>query len=129
MFNLKFFETSKYYSLKKSTYINLRGIGIIGQLISINLVYFIFGFKFNFIASNFIVFIGIISNFYLIYFYQKTQLSDRSALVFLVIDIFQLGGLLYLTGGIVNPFAIFLLIPSVFASANLGFKTNILLFV
>ena len=126
---MRFFETSKYYSLKKSTYINLRWIGIIGQLISINFVYFIFGFEFDFIASNAIVFFGVISNFYLIYFYQKTQLSDRSALVFLIIDIFQLGGLLYLTGGIVNPFSIFLLIPSVFASTNLGLRTNLLLHI
>ena len=37
---MKFFETSKYFSLKKSTYITLRWIGIIGQLISINLVIF-----------------------------------------------------------------------------------------
>ena len=37
---MKFFETSKYYTLKKSTYISLRWIGIIGQLISINIVYF-----------------------------------------------------------------------------------------
>ena len=129
MFNMKFFETSKYYSLKKSTYINLRWIGIIGQLISINFVYFVFGFEFDFIASNFVVFLGIISNFYLIYFYQKTQLSDRSALVFLTLDIFQLGGLLYLTGGIVNPFSIFILIPSVFASTNLGLRTNLLLHI
>ena len=126
---MKFFETSKYYSLKKSTYINLRWIGIIGQLISINFVYFVFGFEFDFIASNFVVFLGIISNFYLIYFYQKTQLSDRSALVFLTLDIFQLGGLLYLTGGIVNPFSIFILIPSVFASTNLGLRTNLLLHI
>ena len=37
---MKFFETSKYFSLKKSTYITLRWIGIIGQLISIHLVIF-----------------------------------------------------------------------------------------
>ena len=29
---MKFFETSKYYTLKKSTYIFLRWIGIFGQL-------------------------------------------------------------------------------------------------
>ena len=63
---MKFFETSKYYSLKKSTYITLRWIGIIGQLISINFVYFylilnlILLFKLNY-------FIGILSNLYLIY--------------------------------------------------------------
>ena len=100
---MKFFETSKYYTLKKSTYITLRWIGIIGQLISINLVYFYFNFEFNFINSNIIVLVGALSNFYLIFVYKKTQLSDRSALFFLLIDIFQLGSLIYLTGGIVNP--------------------------
>jgi len=124
---MKFFETSKYYTLKKSTYIFLRWIGIIGQLISINIVYFYFDFKFDFLIANFVVFLGIISNIYLIFIYPKTQLSDRSALVFLIIDIIQLGSLIYLTGGITNPFVIFLLIPSVFASSNLGLRTNFLL--
>ena len=126
---MKFFETSKYYSLKKSIYINLRWIGIIGQIISIYFVYFYLQFRFEFIYSNIIIFLGILSNIYLIFIYKKTQLSERSALVFLLIDIFQLGGLIYLTGGIVNPFIIFLLIPSVFASSNLSFKTNILIVI
>ena len=124
---MKFFETSKFYSLKKSTYINLRWIGIIGQLFSVNLVYFYFNFDFDFLICNVVIFLGIISNFFLIFIYKKTQLSDRSALIFLIIDIIQLGILIYLTGGISNPFSIFLLIPSVFASSNLGLRTNLLL--
>ena len=124
---MKFFETSKYYSLKKSTYISLRWIGIIGQLISVNFIYFYFGFDFDFISANITIFFGILSNFYLIFIYAKSQLSDRSSLIFLLTDIFQLGVLIYLTGGIVNPFIIFLIIPSVFASSNLGLRTNVLL--
>ena len=126
---MKFFETSKYHSFKKSTYIALRWIGILGQLISVNFVYFFLNFKFDFIISNLIIFLGILSNLYLTFIYKKTQLSDRSAFIFLVIDILQLGILLYLTGGIVNPFIIFLLIPSVFSSSNLSFRTNTLLVV
>ncbi|MBD1134832.1 ActS/PrrB/RegB family redox-sensitive histidine kinase [Pelagibacterales bacterium SAG-MED47] len=124
---MKFFETSKYYSLKKSTYITLRWIGVIGQFISVNFIYFYFGFEFDFISANITILIGIITNLYLIFIYDKTQLSDRSSLIFLLIDIFQLGVLIYLTGGIVNPFVIFLIIPSVFASSNLGLRTNVLL--
>ena len=124
---MKFFETSKQYSLKKSIYINLRWIGIIGQLISVNLVYFYFDFEFDFVSANLIIFIGIISNFYLIFLYQKTQMTDRSAFIHLIIDIIQLSGLIYFTGGIKNPFIIFLIIPSIFASSNLGFKTNSIL--
>ena len=124
---MKFFETSKHYSFKKSIYISLRWIGIAGQLIAVNFVYFFLNFDFNCFASNIIIFFGILSNLYLIFIYRKTQLSDRSAFLFLVIDILQLGGLLYLTGGVTNPFVIFLLIPSVFSSSNLSFKTNSLL--
>ncbi len=122
---MKFFETSKYHTLKKSTYISLRWIAIIGQLLTIYLVYFYFNFDFDFYYSNIIILFGILSNIYLVKVYKKTQLSERSALIFLMIDIFQLGSLVYLTGGIVNPFVIFLLIPSVFASSNLGFRTNL----
>tara|TARA_B100000902_G_scaffold353380_1_gene364780 strand:- start:219 stop:1499 length:1281 start_codon:yes stop_codon:yes gene_type:complete len=124
---MKFFETSKHYSFKKSTYITLRWIGIVGQLISVNFTYFFLNFEFDYVTSNLAIFLGILSNLYLIFIYQKTQLSDRSAFLFLVIDIMQLTILIYLTGGIVNPFVIFLLIPSIFSSSNLSFKTNSLL--
>ena len=124
---MKFFETSKYHTFKKSTYISLRWIGIVGQLIAVNTVFFFLNFDFDFLSANLVILIGILSNLFLIFIYKKTQLSDRSALIFLVIDIFQLGILLYLTGGVSNPFVIFLLIPSVFSSSNLSFKTNSLL--
>ena len=124
---MKFFETSKNHFFKKSTYISLRWIGILGQLISVNFVYFFLNFKFDFITSNLINLLDILSYLFLIFIYKKTQLSERSAFIFLVIDILQLGVLLYLTGGVTNPFVIFLLIPSIFSSSNLSYKTNFLL--
>jgi two-component system, sensor histidine kinase RegB len=124
---MKFFETSKYFSLKKSTYINLRWIAILGQLITINFVFFYLDFGFNYALTSVVIFIGALSNLYLIYFYQKTQLSDRTASVFLLTDILQLSCLIFLTGGIANPFSIFLIIPTIFSSSNLGLKNNALL--
>ena len=126
---MKFFETSKYHSFKKSTYITLRWIGITGQLIAVNFVYLFLNSSFDFITSNLVIFFGILSNLYLIFIYKKTQLSDRSAFIFLLIDILQLGVLLYLSGGITNPFVIFILIPSVFSSSNLSLRTNTLLVI
>ena len=105
---MKFFETSKYHFFKKSTYINLRWIGILGQFITVNFVYFFLNFNFDFIICNFVIFLGTLSNLFLFFIYKKTQLSDRSAFIFLVIDILQLGALLYLTGGVTNPFVILL---------------------
>jgi two-component system sensor histidine kinase RegB len=126
---MKFFETSKYFSLKKSTYINLRWIAIGGQLITINLIYFIFNFKSNIILENTIILIGILTNFYLIYINKNTQLLDKTAFFFLLIDILQLSCLIYLTGGVANPFSIFLIIPTIFSSSNLGLKSNLLLVI
>ena len=126
---MKFFETSKYFSLKKSTYINLRWIAIIGQLITVNSVYFIFNFEFNFILTNSVILVGILSNLYLIYINQKTQLLDKTAFLFLLVDIFQLSSLIYLTGGIINPFSIFLIIPAIFSSSNIGLRSNLLLVI
>jgi len=124
---MKFFETSKYFSLKKSTYINLRWIAIIGQLVTVNLTYFIFDIKFDLILENSIILTGILSNLYLIYINKNTQLLDKAAFHFLLIDILQLSCLIYLTGGIVNPFSIFLIIPTIFSSSNLGLRSNLLL--
>ena len=124
---MKFFKTSKAYYLNKSTYINLRWIAIIGQFITINSVKFIFNFEFNYLLANFVIFLGALSNLYLIYFYNKTQISNRASFNFLSIDIIQLSYLLYLSGGVLNPFSIFLLIPSVFSSSNLDIRTNLTL--
>ncbi len=121
-------DTSETYALNKNTYINLRWIGIIGQFITINAVSFILKFEFNYILANLVVFCGALSNLALVYFYkEKILLSEKSSFYFLFLDIFQLSFLLYLTGGTINPFSIFLLIPSIFASASLNLKTNILL--
>jgi len=126
---MEFENTSKTYYLNKLTYVNLRWIAIIGQFITINSVKFIFEFEFNFILANIIVFLGAVSNLFLIYFFKKTQLSNKVSFNFLIIDIFQLSFLLYLTGGTINPFSIFLIIPSIFASNSLNLKTNILLII
>ena len=120
-------SVSKIYSLNKSTYINLRWIGIIGQFLTINVVYFLFKFDFNFYLTNLIIFLGILSNLTLIYFYQKNILSNRASFIFLFIDILQLSTLIFLTGGILNPFSIFLIIPSVFSSSNLELKASLTL--
>ena len=122
-------SNSKSSYLNKITYVNLRWIGVIGQFITINAVAFLFKFEFNFLLANIIVFLGALSNIFLFYFFKKNQLQEKISLTFLTLDIVQLSFLLYLTGGIINPFSIFLIIPSIFASNSLSIKTNILLII
>ena len=122
-------SNSKSSHLNKITYVNLRWIGVIGQFITINAVAFLFKFEFNFLLANIIVLIGALSNIFLFYFFKKNQLQEKISLTFLTLDIIQLSFLLYLTGGTINPFSIFLIIPSIFASNSLSIKTNILLII
>ena len=124
---MEFLNNSKNYSLNRKTYINLRWIAIIGQFTAINLATFFFKYEFSFIKANLVVLIGAISNIYLISFYVKNLLSNRTAFNFLIIDILQLTFLFYFTGGVLNPFIIFFIIPSVFASLSLEKKTNYIL--
>ena len=122
-------SNSKSSYLNKITYVNLRWIGVIGQFITINAVAFLFKFEFNFLLANIIVLIGALSNIFLFYFFKKNQLQEKISLTFLTLDIIQLSFLLYLTGGTINPFSIFLIIPSIFASNSLSIRTNILLII
>ena len=118
-------SVSKIYTLNKTTYINLRWIAILGQFFTVNIVKFIFNFEFDIITINTVIVLGVISNLVLAYFYQKNILSNRASFTFLFIDILQLSLILYFSGGVLNPFSIFLLIPSVFSSSNLSFKTSL----
>ncbi len=122
-------SNSKSSSINKITYVNLRWIGVIGQFITINVVAFLFKFEFNFLLANIIVLVGALSNIFLFYFFKKNQLQEKISLTFLILDIIQLSFLLYLTGGTINPFSIFLIIPGIFASNSLSIRANILLII
>ena len=118
-------SVSKIYTLNKTTYINLRWIAILGQFFTVNVVKYVFNFEFDILTVNIIIALGVISNLVLVYFYQKNILSNRASFSFLLIDIIQLSLILYFSGGVINPFSIFLIIPSVFSSSNLSFKTSL----
>ena len=126
---MDFEKSSEYYSLNKLIYINLRWIAIIGQFLTINSVKFIFDFEFDYIFANIVIAVGIFSNLYLIYFNNTNLLKNNTSFIFLTIDIILLAILLYLTGGVLNPFSVFLLIPSVFGSTRLSIKISLALVV
>ncbi len=126
---MKFFETSKQYSLNKSTYVNLRWIAYIGQLITIILVQFFFKFNFNYFICIFVVLWGIITNLFLHFKIKDNLLNNNLSTFYLSFDILQIGVLIFLTGGITNPFIFLIIIPAVFSSQYLHFLSSIILVV
>ena len=124
------FEPSKDFHLDKKTFLNLRWIALFGQLFAIIFVKFVLGFHFpSYFYCLLIVGLGILTNLYLQFNLQKNQLNNFLSTVFLSYDIIQLGSLLYLTGGITNPFIFLIVIPSVFSSKYLNLKSTITLVI
>ena len=94
----EFFKSKGAIQLDKKTLVTLRWMAVIGQFITISIVYFIFEFKFPFYLCLVAIFIGATTNIYLQFYFMENQLNNFSSTFFLFYDLFQLGALLYLTG-------------------------------
>ena len=121
------FRLRENLNLDKKTLVILRWIAIIGQLTAINLVYFYLKLDFPVLLAHIILFFGLATNLYLQFGIKSTILKDFNASIFLIYDLFQLTGLLYLTGGISNPFSILMIIPAIVSSTFLSMGTTIIL--
>ena len=121
------FRTKENLNLDKNTLTILRYIAIFGQFIAVNIVFFYLELQFPLKESYIIILIGLITNLYLQFRVKVNQLKDSYASLFLLYDLFQLSSLLYLTGGIFNPFSILIIIPTIVSSTFLSMGTTIIL--
>ena len=121
------FRTKENLNLDKNTLTILRYIAIFGQFFAINFVFFYLKLEFPIIESYIIVFLGLATNLFLQLKIRVNQLKDTYASFFLLYDLIQLSALLYLTGGILNPFSFLLIIPAIVSSTFLSMGTTIIL--
>lgn len=106
----------------------LRWLAIAGQLLTIYVVAWILGFKFNWAICLGLIAISIWLNIVLRMFHPaRTRLSPKFATVLLLYDVVSVSALLYMTGGLQNPFAFMLITPVVIAAATLPMDRTILL--
>ena len=119
------FTSKDNIQLDKKTLVILRWIAIVGQYVTINIVYFILDFGLPFFYCSIIILISIITNIYLQFKVKENQLSNLSSTSYLLYDLIQLAILLYLTGGIINPFAILLIVPAIVSSTFLTLKSTL----
>ncbi len=124
---MEFFKTSNLYSLNKYTYVNLRWIAYFGQISAILIVQFLLEYTFNYFACISIIVFSIFLNLHLQFKIKDNQLNNFTSTIYLSYDIFQLGILLFFTGGITNPFIFLIIIPAVFSSQYLHFFSSIIL--
>ena len=121
------FRLGENLNLDKKTLVFLRWIALIGQFSAITLVYFYLKLEFLFEFAYLIILIGVFTNLYLQFKIRSILIKDLNASIFLIYDLFQLAALLYLTGGISNPFSILIIIPAIVSSTFLSMGTTIIL--
>ena len=119
------FTSRDSIQLDKKTLVILRWIAIIGQYISVGIVFFILNFDLPFFNCSAVIVLGILSNIFLQFVEKDNQLSNIKASLYLLYDLIQLSLLLFFTGGVTNPFVILLVIPAIVSSTFLSLRSTI----
>jgi two-component system, sensor histidine kinase RegB len=114
--------------LRLQTAVRLRWFGVIGQLLTVGVVYLVLGFALPLgICLAFIALSAWLNVFLRIRFPARTRLSTGFATGLLAYDILQLAALLFLTGGADNPFIFLLVAPVTVSAATLPPRNTIAL--
>ncbi|MBL8846312.1 MAG: ActS/PrrB/RegB family redox-sensitive histidine kinase [Hyphomicrobium zavarzinii] len=106
--------------LRLHTIVRLRWVGVIGQILALSVVYFWLGFDLP--AGPCLIVIAVsawVNVFLAIRYPARHRLSVNFATALLAYDIIQLASLLYLTGGIDNPFTMLIVAPVTVSAATL----------
>ena len=120
--------TERPFGLRLDTLVRLRWLAVAGQLIVLVSVYWGLGFDLPIVQALGIVALTAAINVALgVRFAATRRLDDREVAILLAYDIAQLAWLLYLTGGIANPFCVLFLAPVLISAAALSPRTTLVL--
>ncbi|MFT5486327.1 MAG: two-component system sensor histidine kinase RegB [Paracoccaceae bacterium] len=108
----------------------IRWVAIGGQLLALLVVHFGFGFPVPLAAAFSVVGASLLLNLIVMSGHPTpVRLGERAAAAFLAFDIMQLAALLYLTGGLENPFSFLLLAPVAVSATILSIRSTFALCV
>ena len=127
---MKLSEFLKYeedLQLEKNTVVILRWIALIGQLITIYVAHFILKFDLPIIFCSLTIFCGGLTNIFIQFNFKKNVLNNTESTILLFYDVLQLSVLIYLTGGVTNPFVMFIIVPAVVSSTLLNIASTLFL--
>lgn len=110
------------------TMILLRWVAITGQLIAITVAQVIYGLQLELGLCYLAVGTSVIANLVATFIYpENKRLSERENLGMIMFDLLQIAFLLFLTGGLNNPFALLLLGPVTISAAALSLRSTLML--
>ena len=108
--------------------IKIRWIAIFGQSLAVFIVFYIIKIEILLFEILTIILLSVAVNFYSYFEERKNKsISDVKAFSFLLFDTLQLGFLLFLTGGIINPFSILILAPVITSASYLPALMTVIL--
>tara|TARA_B100001029_G_C15049535_1_gene449666 strand:+ start:298 stop:1524 length:1227 start_codon:yes stop_codon:yes gene_type:complete len=103
-----------------SNLIKIRWFAIVGQLTTLLIVKYIFDFTIPVTECLIVILLSILINIFSSYIQKDNPtLNYQKTFIFLLFDISQLVALLFLTGGIFNPFIILILAPIIISASYL----------
>lgn len=106
--------------LRLLTIVRLRWLGVFGQIFALSAVYFGLGYDLPVGPCLIVIAVSAWVNVFLAIVYPaRHRLSINFATILLAYDILQLASLLYLTGGIDNPFTMLIVAPVTVSAATL----------
>ena len=114
--------------VRLQTQVLLRWLAITGQLAAVVIVYAGLGFSLPLGLCLLAISASAWLNIFLSLRYRATiRLPDAQAAAYFAFDLLQLAVLIYLTGGLGNPFALLFLVPVTISATTLSLRSTILL--
>ncbi len=108
-------------NLRLETLVKIRWLAILGQTAAVVIVWRVLEFSLSPTSCFVLIVVSAILNAILSIRYPPNhRISHRASTGLLTYDIVQLAMLLYLTGGLQNPFAVLLLVPVVISATTLS---------
>ncbi|MGY9048568.1 sensor histidine kinase [Puniceibacterium antarcticum] len=114
--------------IRLRTIIMLRWFAIVGQLAALTVAQWLFGLQLELGLCYLAVGVSVIGNMVaILVFPENKRLSESENLLMLMFDLLQLCFLLYLTGGMNNPFSLLVLGPVTVSATMLTLRSTVLL--
>jgi two-component system, sensor histidine kinase RegB len=115
-------------SLRLDTLVGLRWLAVVGQAAAVVVVNLILGFPLPLASCLGLIALSALVNVTLRVRYTASHRLDATpALLLLGYDVLQLSALLFLTGGLDNPFTVLLLVPLIVSATTLPPRPTIIL--
>ena len=109
--------------LRLVTLIRLRWLAVGGQTLAVLVIAYVLGFPMPVSLCFALIALSAWLNIFLSFRYPPTlRLVSQATLGLLAFDVLQLAGLLFLTGGISNPFAMLMIVPAVISASSLPLR-------